>query len=456
MSGILSLDTLKQEVAAGRIDTVVVAMTDMVGQLVGKRFHAAHFLDSAYEETHGCNYLLANDIDMEPVPGYEAANWRKGYGDFVLKPDLATLRLTPWLSGTALVLADVLDHHDHAPIPHSPRAILKNQIALLEAMKIRAFFASELEFYLFDESYETLHAKAYREPKTTGYYIQDYHVFQTAKEEPVMRAVRNGLHAAGIPVECSKGEWGPGQEEINVRYADALEMADRHVVIKNAIKEIANAQGKAVTFMAKWRYDLAGSSSHIHSSLWNADGTQSLFADTKGEHGMSTLMRHYLAGQLTYARDITFFLAPFINSYKRFQVSTFAPTRAIWSVDNRTAGFRLCGEQSRAIRVECRIGGADLNPYLAFAALLAAGLAGIEQKLDPGPPFVGDAYRAEKLREIPGTLREATECLRGSKMLRATFGDGVIDHYIHAAEWEQLEYDRRVTDWELKRGFERA
>jgi glutamine synthetase len=456
MTAALNLDTLKQEVADGRIDTVVVAMTDMVGQLVGKRFHVAHFLDSAHAETHGCNYLLANDIDMEPVPGYDAANWSKGYGDFVLKPDLTTLRPIPWIAGTALVLADVLDHHDRSPVPHSPRAILKQQIARLDAMKMRGFFASELEFYLFDESYETLHAKGYRDPKTTGYYIQDYHVFQTTKEEPVMRSVRNGLQAAGIPVECSKGEWGPGQEEINVRYADALTMADSHVIIKNAIKEIANAQGKAVTFMAKWRYDLAGSSSHIHSSLWSEAGQRPLFADTKAEHGMSALMRHYLAGQLAYACDIMFFLAPFINSYKRFQVATFAPTRAVWSVDNRTAGFRLCGENSPAIRVECRIGGADLNPYLAFAALLAAGLAGIEQKLEPGPAFVGDAYGNENLGKIPGTLREATTCLRRSKMLRAAFGEGVIDHYVHAAEWEQLEYDRRVTDWELKRGFERA
>ncbi len=456
MPGLLSLAALKQEVAAGTIDTVVVAMTDMAGQLIGKRFEAGHFLESAHQETHGCNYLLADDIEMEPVPGYAAASWNKGYGDFVLKPDLATLRRVPWVPGTALVLADVLDHHDHGPLPHSPRAALKRQLARLETMKMRAFFASELEFYLFDESYESIHAKAYRDPKTAGYYIQDYHIFQTTKEEPVMRAVRNGLQAAGIPVECSKGEWGPGQEEINVRYADALTMADSHVIIKNAIKEIAHAQGKAVTFMAKWRYDLAGSSSHIHSSLWDAAGKRPLFADPKGEHGMSALMRHYLAGQLAYARDLSFFLAPFINSYKRFQVSTFAPTRAIWSVDNRTAGFRLCGEHSKAIRVECRIGGADLNPYLAFAALLAAGLAGIEQKLDPGPAFVGDAYRGKRLQEIPGTLREATACLRTSKMLRTAFGDEVVEHYVHAAEWEQLEYDRRVTDWELKRGFERA
>ena len=219
---------------------------------------------------------------------------------------------------------------------------------------------------------------------------------------------------------------------------------------------MTNTERRAVTFMAKWRYDLAGSSSHIHSSLWDAEGRRPLFADAKAEHGMSEMMRHYLGGQLAYARDIAYFLAPFINSYKRFQVSTFAPTRAIWSVDNRTAGFRLCGEHSDAIRVECRIGGADLNPYLAFAALLAAGLAGIEQKLEPGPAFVGDAYRGKRLREIPATLREATVCLRGSKMLRAALGDAVIDHYLRAAEWEQFEYDRRVTDWELRRGFERA
>ncbi len=456
MTGTLPFDSLATEVAAGKIDTVVVAMTDMTGQLVGKRFHARHFIENAHLETHGCNYLLANDIEMEPVPGYQAASWDQGYGDFVLKPDLATLRPVPWLAGTALVLADVVDHRDHAPIPHSPRAILKRQLARFEARQMRAFFASELEFYLFDESYESIHAKAYRNPKTAGYYIQDYHVFQTTKEEPVMRAIRNGLVAAGIPVECSKGEWGPGQGEINVRYADAMETADRHVILKNAIKEIAHAQGKAVTFMAKWRYDLAGSSAHIHSSLWSTSGDASLFADSADPHGMSTLMRHYLAGQLAYARDITFFLAPFINSYKRFQASTFAPTRAVWSVDNRTAGFRVCGENSSAIRVECRIGGADLNPYLAFAALLAAGFAGIEEKLEPGPAFIGDAYRNDRASAIPATLREATECLRASSMLRAALGDAVIDHYVHAAAWEQLEYDRRVTDWELCRGFERA
>jgi glutamine synthetase len=454
MAGMLTFKELQAAVGAGEIDTVVVAFTDMQGRLIGKRMQAEFFLESGHEETHGCDYLLANDIDMEPVPGYAAANWGKGYGDFAMRPDMATLRLIPWLPGTALVLADVQDH-DHQDLSHSPRAMLKKQVARLAAQKMSAFFASELEFYLFDETYESAADKKYDNLATSGRYIEDYNILQTTREEGVMRAIRKGLHAAGIPVENSKGEWGPGQEEINVRYADALAMADRHVVVKNGVKEIALLQGKAVTFMSKWRFDLAGSSSHIHSSLWDAAGRKPLFLDEKNEHGMSQLMRHYVAGQLAYAREITWFLAPYINSYKRFQVGTFAPTKAIWSADNRTAGYRLCGAHSKAIRIECRIGGADLNPYLAFAALLAAGLAGIEQKLELEAPFVGDAYQGKRLREVPKTLREATDLMAKSKMLRAAFGDEVIDHYVHTAEWEQFEYDRRVTDWELKRGFER-
>ncbi|WP_420347870.1 glutamine synthetase family protein [Pelagibius sp.] len=456
MPGNLTLAQLKEAVVQGAIDTVLVCMVDMQGRLVGKRFHAQFFLESAQGETHACNYLLANDLDMEPVPGYEAANWAQGYGDFVLKPDLSTLRVTPWLEGTALVLCDVQDHHHHDDIPHSPRALLKAMEARLAAKGYTAFLASELEFYLFDESYESAHQKHYNDLKTAGYYIEDYHIFQTSKEEEVMRAIRNGLQGAGIPVENSKGEWGPGQEEINVRYTSALEMADRHAILKNGIKEIAYAKGKAVTFMAKWDYELAGNSCHIHASLWDKAGKKPLFRDPKGELGMSKLMRQFLAGQLKYADDITYFLAPYINSYKRFQVGTFAPTKAVWSRDNRTAGFRLCGEDTKAVRIECRVGGADLNPYLAFAALLAAGLAGIEEKLDLEDAFVGDAYYGKRLREVPKTLRAATRALAKSKMLRAAFGDAVIDHYVHTAEWEQLEYDRRVTDWERRRGFERA
>ena len=455
MEGMLTLEALRKLVAAGDIDTVLVCIPDMQGRLVGKRFHAQFFLDGAHEETHGCDYLLANDIDMEPVPGYEASSWQRGYGDFVMKPDLSTMRVTPWLPATALVLCDLEDHHHHAPIPHSPRAMLKKQVERLAAMGFSAFAASELEFYLFDEDYRTLREKRYSDAKTAGYYIEDYHILQTSKEEPVLRAMRNGLQKAGIPVENSKGEWGPGQEELNVRYADALTMADRHVIMKNGMKEIAHSQGKAITFMAKWRYDLAGSSSHIHMSLWDKAGKAPMFKDAKDALGMSETMKQFLAGQLKYAPDITWFLAPYINSYKRFQAGTFAPTKLTWSVDNRTAGFRLCGAGTNGIRIECRIGGADLNPYLAYAGLIAAGIKGMEEKLPLAPAFVGDAYGQAELKDIPRTLRDAIAALDGSKMLRAALGDKVVDHYVHTANWEQLECDRRVTDWDLLRGFER-
>lgn len=449
-----TLDQLKADVKAGTIDTVLVAFPDMQGRLIGKRFQAEFFLDGAIDETHGCDYLLANDIDMEPVPGYEAANWAKGYGDFVMKPDLATLMKAAWLEGTAIILADLVDHHHHEPIPHSPRAILKAQLKRLEKLGLTANFASELEFYLFDETFRSAWDKGYRNLTTAGYYIQDYHIFQTTKEEGVLRDMRRQLQASGIPVENSKGEWGPGQEELNVRYADALTMADRHVVMKNAMKEIAHNHGKAITFMAKWDFGLAGSSSHIHMSL--AKGGKNAFIDSKDKLGMSDLMKHFMQGLLTYAGDITYFLAPFINSYKRFQAGTFAPTKAIWSSDNRTAGFRLCGENTKGVRVECRIGGADLNPYLAYAALIAAGLKGVEDKLTLEPAFTGDAYVGEKLREVHKTLRDAIAAMQGSTMLREAFGEPVIGHYVHTGNWEQFEYDRRVTDWELKRGFERS
>jgi glutamine synthetase len=455
MSASLTLDALHEAVAEGTMDTVVVCFPDMQGRLVGKRFQAEYFLSAAHEETHGCDYLLANDMDMEPVPGYAAANWEKGYGDFVLKPDLSTLRRASWAEGTALVLCDLVDHHNHAPITHSPRAMLRRQLARLEALGYTANFASELEFYLFDEDYRSIHDKGYRDLVTAGHYIEDYHIFQTSKEEGVMRAIRNHLQASGIPVENSKGEWGPGQEEINICYAGALVMADRHVILKNAIKEIAHSKGKAVTFMAKWNYALAGSSCHIHMSLADRDEMPA-FYDQHADHSMSQVMRTFLAGLLAYAPEITWFLAPYVNSYKRFQVGTFAPTKIVWSHDNRTAGFRLCGANARSVRVECRIGGADLNPYLAFAALLAAGIKGIEDRLPLESPFAGDAYQERRLKDVPKTLRAATEALRDSAMLQGAFGADVVAHYVHTAEWEQFEYDRRVTDWELQRGLERA
>jgi glutamine synthetase len=452
----LTLDQLKKAVSAGEIDTVLAVQVDMQGRLMGKRFQAEFFLDSAWEETHGCNYLLATDMEMETVPGYKATSWAAGYGDYTMKPDLATLRRVPWLEGTALVLCDVLDHHHHEAVPHSPRAILKKQIARLAQAGMKATMATELEFFLFRDSYEALQAQGYRNMETISAYNEDYHIFQTTKEEDVMRAIRTGLQGAGIPVENSKGEASAGQEEINVRYADALTMADNHAIIKNACKEIAWSKGRALTFLAKWDDHAAGSSCHIHQSLWSADGKQPLFFDPEAEYGMSRLMEHYLAGLLEHASEITWFLAPYVNSYKRFKAGTFAPTKAIWSLDNRTAGYRICGEGTTSVRVECRVGGSDLNPYLALAALIAAGLDGIERELPLEAPFVGDAYGARRVRRIPETLHDAAAALKRSKMLRAAFGDEVIDHYHRAAMWEQEDYNRHVTDYEVARGFERA
>jgi len=455
MAGKLTLEELRAAVASGEIDTVLAAQIDMQGRLMGKRFHAEFFCESAYDETHSCNYLQATDMEMNTVEGYKSTSWEAGYGDYTMKPDLSTLRRIPWLEGTALVLCDMLDHHTHEEVPHSPRAILKKQVARLEAMGMKAFMATELEFFLFKQSYEQAHAQGYRNLDVISPYNEDYHIFQTTKEEGVMRAIRNGLHGADIPVENSKGEADAGQEEINVRYAEALTMADRHVLIKNGCKEIAWAKGHAISFLAKWHYDYAGNSSHVHQSLWSLDGTP-LFFDPEAKYGMSELMQNYVAGLLAHAGEITCFLAPYINSYKRFVAGTFAPTKSVWSMDNRTAGFRVCGDGTKAVRVECRIGGADLNPYLAMAALLAAGIDGIEKKMALEPEFKGDAYAGANVREIPATLREATAALDGSTMLRSAFGDEVIDHYVHAARWEQIEYDRRVTDWEVNRGFERA
>jgi glutamine synthetase len=455
MSTAYSFDNLKKDVAEGRIDTVLAVQVDMQGRLMGKRFQAQYFVESAYEETHSCNYLLATDMEMETVSGYKSTSWEKGYGDYTMKPDLSTLRRIPWLEGTAMVLCDMLDHHTHEEVPHSPRAILKKQVKRLEAMGMKAFMATELEFFLFDQTYDDARQSGYRDLNLISAYNEDYHIFQTTKEEDVMRAIRNGLQGAGIPVENSKGEASAGQEEINVRYAEALTMADRHAIIKNGCKEIAWSRGKAITFLAKWNYTAAGSSSHVHQSLWSLDG-KPLFFDPNGRFGMSKLMEHYVAGLLAHAGEITLALAPYINSYKRFVAGTFAPTKAVWSKDNRTAGYRLCGDGTKGIRIECRVGGSDLNPYIAFAALLAAGIDGIEKKMELEDPFSGDAYGAAGVREVPKTLRDATDMFTNSKLLRDAFGDDVVDHYTRAARWEQEEYDRRVTDWEVARGFERA
>jgi glutamine synthetase len=451
----LTMETLKEKVASGQIDTVITAIPDMQGRLMGKRFQAEFFLDSAHEETHCCNYLLATDMEMNTVDGYQATSWSAGYGDYIMRPDLGTLRLLPWLEGTAMVLCDLYDHHTHAEVPHSPRAILKQQIRRLQAMGLQSMVATELEFFVFRESFEELRDKRYRDMTTISPYNEDYHIFQTTKEETLMRQIRNGLQGAGIGVENTKGEADPGQAEVNVRYSDALQMADNHCLVKNAVKEIAFLNNRAVTFLAKWSHDAAGSSSHIHQSLVSSTG-EAVFQDASAEYGMSELMRHYLAGLLKHASDNTYFLAPYINSYKRFMAGTFAPTKAIWSLDNRTAGYRVVGDGTRNVRVECRVGGSDLNPYLAIAAQIAAGIAGIEGKLELEKEFRGDAYQARKAREIPNSLAAATQALKKSTMLRDAMGSDVIDHYVRAAEWEQEDFASKVTEYEVNRGFERA
>ncbi len=448
----MTFEELKEAIASGRIDTVLTCMVDMQGRLMGKRFHAEAFLDIAEGETHCCNYLLATDLAMATPDGYASTSWDKGYGDYILKPDLSTLRPMPWLDSTAMVLCDVLDHH-HEPVAHSPREMLKRQIARAEAMGLTPVMATELEFFLFRGTHDEIARNGFR-LETISTYNEDYNIFQTSKEEPVMQPIRNHLRAMGVPVEGSKGEAEAGQEELNIRYAEALATADHHTIAKHAVKEIAHQNGAAASFLPKWHADRVGSSSHVHQSLWR-DGANA-FHDPARPMGKSEMMDHYMAGLLKYAGECTYFFAPYINSYKRFAKGTFAPTQAVWSVDNRTAAFRLCGEGTKAVRIECRTPGSDMNPYLALAAMLAAGLKGIEEKLPLPDPFSGDAYEDDRTPHIPRTLRDAREALLGSDMLRAAIGDAVIAHYARAAEVELDDFNRVVTDYEIARGFEKA
>ncbi len=454
MAGVMTFKALTSAVSAGTVDTVLACIVDMQGRLQGKRFLAQHFVESAFEETHCCNYLLATDLAMATPDGYAATSWQAGYGDYMMKPDLGTIRPMPWLEGTVMVLCDVMDHHGHHEIAHSPRAMLKRQIAHLEAHGLTAIMATELEFFLFARSFREIAASGYRDLQPISDYNEDYSILQTSREEHIMRPLRNHLYAAGVPVENTKGEAEAGQEELNIRYGPALDTAEHHTIAKHATKEIADQQGHAASFLPKWHPERVGSSSHVHQSLWK-DGRNAFF-DPDAEFGMSGLMRHYMAGLIRYAPEMTVLMAPYINSYKRFSKATFAPTKTVWSVDNRTAGFRLCGEGSKAIRVECRIPGSDMNPYVAMAAMLAAGLAGIEEGLELQRPTTGDIYQATQGGEIPKTLRDAVEMLRHSTMLRAAMGDDVIAHYTRAAEWEIEDFDRAVTDYEIARGFEKA
>jgi glutamine synthetase len=443
----MELKELESAVGDGSIDTVIVAFTDMQGRLMGKRLHGEFFLEGELAEhgVEGCNYLLALDMEMDPTPGYGIASWERGYGDFGLKPDMATLRRIPWLEATALVLCDVV-WHDGSPVNPSPRQVLKRQVERAGELGYTAKFGSELEFYLLKDSYEEAHAKHYRDLTPSVPYILDYHILATTYDEPLIRQIRNGMQGAGIRVETSKGEAWPGQQEINFRFDDAVTMADNHTIYKNGAKEIAHLNGQSITFMAKPDHTWIGNSCHIHSSLWR-DG-ESAFA------GESDVFKHYLAGQIASLKELAIFLAPTINSYKRFAAGSWAPTTLAWGHDNRTCGFRIVGHGA-GLRAETRIPGGDANPYLAFAALLAAGLNGVEQGLELPPPLEGNAYESDAER-FPHSLREAIAALEGGTMARAALGDDVVDHYLNYARTEQRLFDEAVTCYERERMFERG
>jgi glutamine synthetase len=450
----LELAELEAMIGDGRIDTVLVAFPDQQGRLVGKRVTGPFFLDRVADGSiEACNYLLAVDVDMTPLPGYRAFNWEQGYGDFSAVPDLSTLRLVPWLERTALVLCDVVDEHTHEPVEVSPRRILQRQEQRAAEMGLTVKIGAELEFFLFKESYSEAAAKRYHGLTPHSDVIEDYHILQTTRDEYLIREIRNGLQGAGVPVEFSKGEAGKGQHEINLVYADACEMADRNTIYKNAAKEIADQHGRAITFMAKYDIDEVGSSCHIHSSLWDADGTTSLMWDESGPDHMSKHFRHWLGGLVRCSRELTLLFAPTVNSYKRFQPDSWAPTAVAWGLDNRTCGLRVVGH-GQGYRVESRIPGADVNSYLAFAGIIAAGLYGIENEIDPGDAFVGNAYTHPDVEHIPSTLVEAIELFRSSEVARAAFGDDVHHHILNTAEQEWASFNRAVTDWELRRNFE--
>lgn len=445
---------LRQLVADDDIDTVIVAFTDHYGRLMGKRFDADFFLADAIDHgTHGCDYLLTVDMEMEPVPGYRFANWELGYGDVHLVPDLTTLARAGWTDRTALVLCDLVDDGPDgsaAPVAPGPRSILRSQVDRLADRGLTAMAASELEFFLYEDSYREADQRGHAGLRPAGHYIEDYHLLQGGRVEPYVGAARRALRRTGIPVENSKGEWGRGQHELNVRYADVSTMADRHTVMKHAMKELADQQGVSVTFMAKPHTDEAGSSCHLHLSLWA--GGANAFAGPGGEP--TDLFRWFLGGWMANVEAFMPFYAPTVNAYKRYADGSWAPTRVAWSRDNRTAGFRVVGAGS-ALRIECRIPGADVNPYLAYAAALASGLHGIEHRTEPPPEFRGDAYQADDLPRVPHSLERAVEGLRTSEVARAALGADVVEHYAHFFDVEVAAFHQSVTDWERRRYFER-
>jgi glutamine synthetase len=453
--GMLTAAELDALAKAGEIETVVVGFTDHYGRLLGKRFDAEMFVeDIASGGAHACDYLLTVDMEMDPVPGYKFANWELGYGDFHLVPDMSTLRRATWLEKTALVICDVKDEKSHQLVTVAPRSVLRRQVDAAKKAGYSAFAATELEHYLFRTSYRDAAKQAYREMEPAGWYLEDYHILQGTRTESFHALARRHLKQSGVPVETSKGEWGNGQHEVNVRYAEALDMADRHVIFKQCLKEVAEAAGMSLTFMAKPDASQAGSSCHIHLSLWK-DGKNVFPGSEKlGRASVSPVFRHFLGGWIQHVPDVMPFYAPTINSYKRFVDASWAPTRLAWSYDNRTAGFRVVGD-GNGLRIECRIAGADANPYMALAAALASGLDGIQNKIEPPELFVGDVYQARNLPRVPYTLAQATDVFEKSEFAKRAFGAEVVEHYAHFFRSEVAAYDKAVTDWERKRYFER-
>ncbi len=441
----MKLEDLTEAVERGEIDTVLLALTDMQGRLQGKRLTARHFLDEVAENhAEGCNYLLAVDVEMNPVDGYEMSSWERGYGDFVMRPDLSTLRPVPWLPATVLCLSDLV-WHDGSAVIASPRQVLRGQLERLAERGWRANASTELEFLLFRDTYEEAWRKGYRDLRPANLYNIDYSLLGTSRVEPLIRRVRNEMSAAGLEVENSKGECNLGQHEINFRYEEALLAADNHSIYKNGVKEIADQEGMAISFMAKWD-EREGSSCHIHFSL--ADDEGPLFAREPD------VFNSFLAGQLACLQELTLLFAPNINSYKRYAEGSFAPTAIAWATDNRTCPLRVVGHGAGR-RFENRAGGSDLNPYMALSALVAAGLHGIEQQLELEPEYIGNAYLATDKPRLPTTLREARDRFADSAVAATAFGPEVVRHYVHAADVELAAFERSVTDWERERGFER-
>ena len=448
VQGLLDLETLRSEVDAGRIDTVLIGMVDMQGRLQGKRLTASHFLDEVVEHhAEGCNYLLAVDVDMNTVEGYAMSSWERGYGDFVFKPDLSTLRIVPWQEGTAFAMCDIV-WEDGSPVVASPRQILRRQLERLSERGLEAWVGTELEFLVFMDTYEEAWRKGHKDLEPANYYNVDYSLLGTARIEPLLRRIRNSMAAAGLAVENAKGECNFGQHEINFKFDRALVSADGHAIYKNGAKEIAAQEGCSISFMPKFD-EREGNSCHIHLSLRGEDGTP-VFADG---HEFSDTFERFIAGQLDCMREFTLFFAPNINSYKRFAVGSFAPTAVAWGKDNRTCSLRVVGH-GPSLRVENRLPGGDVNPYLAISAMIAAGLHGIDNELPLEDEIVGSAYFSDKPR-VPTNLREARELFANSEAAKAAFGEEVVEHYLNMARVEIEAFEAAVTDWERYRTFER-